>query len=48
MSENKGKMTSEGLKSLMKKHDLPITGKSDVDLETCKKSGKFPHWSNVK
>jgi len=44
---NKNKATSDGLRALMIKKCLPVTGCAEKDILTCKLSGEFPNWSVV-
>ena len=44
---NKNKATSDGLRALMIKKCLPVTGCAEKDILTCKLSGEFPNWSIV-
>jgi len=44
---NKNKSTSDGLRAVMIKKGLPITGCAEKDILTCKLSGEFPSWSVV-
>lgn len=44
---NKNKATSDGLRAVMVKKCLPVTGCAEKDILTCKLSGEFPNWSIV-
>ena len=44
---NKNKATSDGLRAVMIKKGLPVTGCAEKDILTCKLSGEFPNWSVV-
>lgn len=44
---NKNKATSDGLRAVMIKKGLMVTGCAEKDILTCKLSGEFPNWSVV-
>ena len=44
---NKNKATSDGLRAVMIKKGLSVTGCAEKDILTCKLSGEFPNWSIV-